>query len=109
MSRLVIRRLQPQVYAAGALPLVGKIYDMTTGLVCASVVIEDKCGAKGWVSQELYEPFRVTVSYVCHAYVTSRTRRHLCIPLSTTSVKKFTIDRILYVAPTNCTAYTSFD
>lgn len=63
----VIGRLQPQVYATGALPLVGKIYDTTTGLVCASVVIEDKCGAKGWVSQELYEPFRVTVSDVCYA------------------------------------------
>jgi hypothetical protein len=66
----VIGRVQPQVYATGALPLVGKIYDITTGLVCASVVIEDKCGAKGWVSQELYEPFRVTVSDVCHVYVT---------------------------------------
>lgn len=78
----MIGRVQPQVYATGALPLVGKIYDTTTGLVCASVVIEDKCGAKGWVSQELYEPFRVTVSDGCPVYVTSPTRRHLCIPLA---------------------------
>jgi hypothetical protein len=44
------------------LPLVGKVFDLLTGELYASVVIEDKCDAKGWITQELYEPLRVTVS-----------------------------------------------